>query len=198
MNRDYLNKETDLKAVDLGLSVLWANRNVGGRVPASFGEYYSWGEVYPWTCSARYRLWKLKKKIVCISGYPSFDVAAKESNRIWRIPTALEFKELINRCQWIWVDEKEHEYPSGYEIYGPNGNHIFLPTAGYGNILMPEDAYVDHQNVYGSYWSGTLCEDRDHAYILSFGNGRTSACMLKEWRNVGCSIRPVSSLQSLP
>ena len=39
--------EGDPKAVDLGLGVLWADRNVDSSLPVSFGGYYSWGDLYP-------------------------------------------------------------------------------------------------------------------------------------------------------
>ncbi|MCR5362421.1 MAG: hypothetical protein K6E73_10515, partial [Bacteroidales bacterium] len=37
----------DSRAVDLGLSVLWASCNVGATRPEEFGNYYAWGETKP-------------------------------------------------------------------------------------------------------------------------------------------------------
>ena len=34
--------------VDLGLSVKWANMNVGANSPEEFGDYFAWGEVEPY------------------------------------------------------------------------------------------------------------------------------------------------------
>ncbi|MDE5561826.1 MAG: hypothetical protein K2J00_08565, partial [Bacteroidaceae bacterium] len=34
-----------MKAVDLGLSVRWANMNVGADTPEDYGDYFAWGEV---------------------------------------------------------------------------------------------------------------------------------------------------------
>lgn len=42
------------RMVDLGLSVMWADRNVGATRPEEFGDYYAWGETetkesYTWS-----------------------------------------------------------------------------------------------------------------------------------------------------
>ena len=34
-----------VEAVDLGLSVKWANMNVGATKASGFGSYFAWGEV---------------------------------------------------------------------------------------------------------------------------------------------------------
>lgn len=41
----------DNKAIDLGLSVLWADKNLGENFS---GRHYSWGELYPWMCESYY------------------------------------------------------------------------------------------------------------------------------------------------
>lgn len=33
--------------VDLGLSVKWANMNIGANLPGEFGSYFAWGETAP-------------------------------------------------------------------------------------------------------------------------------------------------------
>ena len=34
-----------VEAVDLGLSVKWANMNVGAKKPSGYGTYFAWGET---------------------------------------------------------------------------------------------------------------------------------------------------------
>ncbi len=34
-----------LEAVDLGLKVIWADRNLGADSPSDFGDYFAWGET---------------------------------------------------------------------------------------------------------------------------------------------------------
>ena len=36
-----------VEAVDLGLSVKWANVNVGATKDSGFGSYFAWGEIKP-------------------------------------------------------------------------------------------------------------------------------------------------------
>ena len=36
-----------VEAVDLGLSVKWANMNVGAKKSSGFGTYFAWGETKP-------------------------------------------------------------------------------------------------------------------------------------------------------
>lgn len=38
----------DTRAVDIGLSVFWADRNVGADTPQAYGEYFSFGTPVPW------------------------------------------------------------------------------------------------------------------------------------------------------
>ena len=38
----------DTRAVDIGLSVFWADRNVGADTPQAYGDYFSFGTPVPW------------------------------------------------------------------------------------------------------------------------------------------------------
>jgi hypothetical protein len=40
-----IGRENGHEWVDLGLSVKWATCNVGAVSPASYGNYYAWGET---------------------------------------------------------------------------------------------------------------------------------------------------------
>ena len=47
-NEVYVNTlEQEIEAIDLGLSVKWADRNVGASSPSDYGDYYAWGEIEP-------------------------------------------------------------------------------------------------------------------------------------------------------
>lgn len=35
----------EITAIDLGLSVKWADRNIGASAPQQSGDYYAWGET---------------------------------------------------------------------------------------------------------------------------------------------------------
>ena len=88
--------------VDLGLSVKWAESNLGTIIPAESGEYYAWSETDP------------------VPGL---------CGKAWRMPTKAEFEELINQCD---MEETKQGSIKGYKITSKsNGNSIFLPAAGY-------------------------------------------------------------------
>ena len=55
------------------------------------------------------------------------DIASKQLGGSWRIPTAGEWQELIDKCTWTWTS---YNGVNGYRITGPNGSNIFLPAAG--------------------------------------------------------------------
>lgn len=94
----------------------------------------------------------------------------------WHIPTEKEFAELIEKCKWTWKK-------NGYQVTGPNGKSIFLPTAGFAGSDVKDVGY---------YWTSTLCTDFPcYAYAVMFGDGFIG------WNNgtryKGYSIRPVKS-----
>ena len=167
--------------VDLGLSVMWANCNVGAVLPEDYGGYYSWGETeekvdYTW------KKYKYVGKDLgpSISG-TSYDVAHVRWGDSWRMPTMEEMDELCENCTWKWMVRNG---VNGQRITGPNGNSIFLPAAGY------RGTYMSSLGTYGNYWSGTPAGS-NNAYDLRFHD--------KEWdywdsewcRNYGLPVRPV-------
>ena len=50
----------------------------------------------------------------------------------WRTPTQEEFQELIDECEWTWIDSGIN----GFSIKGRNGNMMFLPAAGYFDLAQ--------------------------------------------------------------
>lgn len=119
--------------VDLGLSVLWADFNLGASHGLGIGTFYSWGEVSP-QMPARYywdsylhcygtemytdtdcatELDVLKDYVLGGEKYDAdkgivsskYDAASFNLGNGWRMPTLAEFEELMNpeNCEWIWV-----------------------------------------------------------------------------------------------
>ncbi len=178
--------EPQYKAVDLGLSVLWAEVNVGAETPYDYGNYYSWGEVtakddyseesYLYFVNERYE--NIGRNI---SG-TKYDVARQEWGGNWRMPTVEEIEELSTKCTWTWTETAAGV--RGYTVTGTNGNSIFLPAAGYNASTS-----VTSAGSKGFYWAGTLSDDYDSAaYNLNFSgySGRWSAN-----RSYGLTIRGV-------
>ncbi len=152
--------------VDLGLSVLWATCNVGATNPEDYGDYYAWGETTPKTkyewntykyCNGSYYT---QTKYCFDANYSSVKIDYKTvlekeddvANAIfggdWRMPTTEEFEELFIKCDWNWTQKA---CINGCEITGPNGNSIFLPTAGINRSSSITGVGND-----GYYWTSSL------------------------------------------
>ena len=175
--------------VDLGLSVKWAGWNVGASCPEEYGGYYAWGELYEKSDYREdtYQYWDQENGDWIFIGNnisgTQYDVARAQWGGRWRMPTEVEIKELINKCDWIWMT---YNGVSGQKVTGPNGNSIFLPAAGcrFGTSVYDQGSS-------GYYRSGLLCEDSNNAaYYLYLFNG--VARWNRYYRYYGLSVRPVS------
>lgn len=176
--------------VDLGLSVKWASFNVGASSPEEYGNYYAWGEVEPMTeaRSINDSLYGRKSSSYLEGGKnlsKRFDVAYNSWGESWRTPTAEEFAELLESCKWT---RTTHNDVDGYKVKGPNGNSIFLPTAGMlvgGNIMNCGE--------FGYYWSSSKydCISGDHAKMLLLNNNLNFKSVAFMQNFYGFAIRPV-------
>lgn len=184
--------------VDLGLSVKWANCNIGADCPWEYGAYYAWGEIeekkdiyldnYTWYCENADGTYFFEPIDYDISGSYRYDAAYRRWGSDWRIPTLEEIKELMYECAWSWT-RVQGVY--GYRVTGPSGNSIFLPAAGDRN----GDEY-EERGVSGYYWCGTSAYDAEEepyglwAHIIFFSDGEAGDLYYAE-RSWGFSIRPV-------
>lgn len=169
--------------VDLGLSVKWATCNVGATSPEGYGNYYAWGNTTPATNNA-YTIGNSStygKQVGDISGNAQYDAARYNWGGTWRMPTMSEYTELYS-CKWQWTTQTG---VNGYKITGPNGNHIFMPAAGY--------RYSFNANYVGSegwYWTSMPAYDNNNANGMKFDSG--SKTVLVTGRECGLTIRPVT------
>lgn len=153
---------TDERIVDLGLSVKWANCNVGANSPEEYGDYFAWGEVTPkdYYSSNNYKYYSNRNYLNIgsdISG-TEYDAATHNMGNNWRMPTKSEYDELINKCEWKFVTYRKVR---GWRITGPNGNSIFLPLAGY----MLDD-WNDYASIGGFYWSSNVTDTPREVHTL--------------------------------
>lgn len=173
------NTPAGMEAVDLGLpsGTKWANMNVGADSPENDGNHYSWGETqtkdsytkdnYSYYNSST---WQYIEIANSISG-TEYDAAKVNLGNDWKIPTLSQMQELINNCTWEWTQVNG---VNGYKVIGPTGNSIFFASGS--------------SSVTGyRYWTG------DDAKILYVTPERAYIASQKEYRYVGCLIRPVSS-----
>ncbi len=166
----YVSSIVPLEAIDMGLSVKWANKNIGASAPENYGDYYAWGETetkenYSWStyafCNGSYtNLTKYCTMSQCgtVDNKTELenedDVAHVKLGGNWRIPTASEFDELVNQdnCTWEWTTMNE-----------VNGYKITSKKAGYTDkwIFLPANGCLDGTNYYsvgehGNYWTSSL------------------------------------------
>ena len=184
--------EVPANAVDLGLpsGTLWASYNVGARKPEEYGDYYAWGEIdtkdsYTWSnyihCDGT------KETIhdigTDISG-TDYDVAHMLWGGRWTMPTLSQITELINRCTF---ESTILNGVAGFRVIGPNGNSIFLPSAGYGVGDM-------------IYSIGEICRYNSGALFAS--NNAENYTLFRyndsfrrfgAWRYYGHPVRPVTT-----
>ncbi len=196
--KTFTTEEFKAKAVDLGLSVKWANCNVGATAPEYYGDYFAWGETspkttydwnsYKWCNGSSTTMTKYctslsygtvdNKTTIDLSD----DAARANWGGSWRMPTNVEQDELRTKCTWTWTTQNG---VSGYKVVGPNGNSIFLPAAGYRGAGSLYDA-----GSYGYYWSSSLLSSfSDGAYYLGFRSSGVGSNGI--YRYGGLSVRAV-------
>lgn len=176
-------------AVDLGLSVLWADCNVGGNYPTAYGGLYGWADASGKKTSENNNNYPSANPPSSICGNAAYDIARSKWGGAWKLPSEENIKELVTKCKWKYTTINNRE---GYIVTGPNGNHIFLPIAGWrvgeGKV----------RTILSLYWSGT--------HYVCHGNKKASYCLMindsqhmkyvKE-RYWGQSVRPVMSRVSI-
>lgn len=181
-----------MKLVDLGLpsGTKWYDCNLGADSPEKTGSYFSWGETEIKECYSENNSKTYNINVPNISGNKKYDAATAILGDDYRIPTEEECIELINRCSWEWCKLNDVE---GFEIFGLNGNSIFLPVTGY---IYEKELYG---NRYGNYWTGSKSNDEYNfdAYCMYFTDTVRFTNSFS-YRYEGRCIRPVLKENNKP
>ena len=182
--------------VDLGLSVKWATCNVWADKPEDVGGLFAWGETITKT---EYSYSTYKYSVDGVRGnYTKYcnednktvldledDVAHVKWGGSWRMPTASEFRELMDNCKWTW---KSVNGINGYvvksRIKGYRDRFIFLPVAGYCY-----DKELSCAGEVAYYWSNSLFDFPSSAISLLLSSD--DFCRHYCSRFVGNPVRPV-------
>ena len=177
------NPEVD--GVDLGLSVNWATHNVGASAPHKVGYLIPLGNVVGNKKPA-------KRHYEEVSG--ASDIATVKMGKEWRMPTAQEMLELIDKCTW---EKKTIKGVKGAKVTGPSGESIFLPAPG-ECIKLKEYLDLDYDwepNDVGTiawYWCGTPLEYRNCLHFrLSKGSMVETSMMIADTETFCNAVRAV-------
>jgi len=187
--------------IDLGLpsGIKWATCNVGASDPEDYGDYFAWGEtsskdVYTWA-SYKFNL-SSEENIITLNKYwdennrldLEDDAAWANWGNGWRIPTLEEVNELIDECSWSLSSLNG---VNGSIVVGPNGNSIFLPSAGLQVTGLHGYSPPDYKEKAGYYYTSTLGSTYMSAYYLVFNSNSRKVEVQDTDRYAGMSIRPV-------
>lgn len=178
----------NLQAVDLGLTVKWANINIGASTPEGYGEYYAWGETESKDSYTKetymHRVNDEWQSIGENIGGTKYDVAHVKWGGDWRMPSIFECADLVNKCTWTWTSQNG---VNGFKVTGPSGNSIFLPAGGYQFAKE-----LSYRGTEGYYWSSTY--SGVHVYdacFFIFYDGHKAANTNGASRSYGHTIRAV-------
>ncbi len=115
------------------------------------------------------------------------DAAAVNMGGDWRMPTSSENTELRTECTWTWTDDYNGTGVAGSIVTSKtNGNHIFLPAAGYCSDSGLKDA-----GSCGYFWSSSFNENCTSfsAYCVRFSSDNVNWSF--GWRCTGRPVRGV-------
>lgn len=203
------------QAVDLGLSVKWADMNVGAGESFQTGEYFAWSETsqkedyaiegeYKWgryteAESPDYGMTKYNTTDSLTVLLSEDDAASAAWGENWRTPTMEEFEELLDpdKCSWEWTALKQKGpfgKVKGYKVTslvpGFEGNSIFLPATGY-RYHCDRRAELKHVGPSGNYWTSTRSDNYPFSAYAAYFTDDEARCDFA-LRCFGRCIRPVA------
>ncbi len=196
-------------AVDLGLpsGTMWCKYNLDATPDQHYynwyGKYYAWGELESKEhfSETNYKYGgvnfsKYNKEDKLLEIQPEDDVITQNIHLYdykFHIPTKCQCEELIKYTTVEWTDKYNNiDNLSGAILTGRNGNHIFIPAAGYVfGGTNPSEMYItcglacSTINRPGSYHCNMLIirKDSSTAYLTN-----------SMYRNSGMTVRGVINL----
>ena len=199
------------EAVDLGLSVKWADRYMGASAVHEVGDYYAWGVTESYTefsCANYDAATKFAKnqydhdnRSTCgfwnmVELTADMDVAQVKLPKGWRLPTAAEAEELLTTCTLEDVagfDGGSKKEGKSVVKFSHNGQSIEIPTDGYKTGT--QSLYTARNLM---FWTSTVVENADNRmFYPELGYVHYSDMMITEHRlasramDIGVCILPV-------
>lgn len=125
-----------VELVDLGLSVRWANMNIGANRPEDKGDFFSWGEVEP-TPGREDTDYKPLVPYDAEFLDEHSDPATVKLGVGFHTPTVKQWKELKKKCKRRLSDDRKCVI-----FIGPNGNSITFPFYTYWSNQRAKSWYI--------------------------------------------------------
>ena len=140
-----------VELVDLGLSVRWANMNLGANSPEEIGDRFSWGEIEP-TQEREDRNYRPVAPDNVDFLDENSDPATVKLGIGFHTPTVQQWKELKKKCKK--QISKDQEFVT---FIGPNGNSITIPFFTYWSNQRYESWEVLEYRTGGMFGGVTSC-----------------------------------------
>ena len=163
----------------------WAKWNVGATTETGYGDYFSWGAIYP---QYRYSFGDYHESLGENDIDSAHDVANQKLGGDWHMPTKDQLSALSSKIS-------SSTWRANYMETGVNG-HLIAPDTGHeseGSLFLPAagswDDMLYSAGDLGFYWSST-CDGAYGAWFLFFDYGFI-ANVYDFDRYYGYSVRPV-------
>ena len=188
-------KVIDYEAVDLGLSVKWADCNIGGLKDWQDCKFFAWGEIsekttYTWSNYLYYNpdnssMLKYNSDDGLIFLETDEDPATAVMGTGWRLPTGDELEELFDNCEWTVSTRGGNKIITATSK--KNGASIVFPLTGY-----KEGDSLKGVGVHGYIWSSQRVEESpSQAWILGFNMKKNKIVLEHGDRGQGFCVRGV-------
>lgn len=151
------------KLIDMGVSVLWADRNIGASKVYDYGLNYNWGVT---DISGEEKAQK------SLSNFPSdisgteFDIATVNYGDGWKLPSIDDFRELVENCE-IYT-HKENEVAGYLLVSKITGKHLFFPNYKRYQIEGDSTSDVFGSDSYPVYWTSDCIKSYNGGFVYTF------------------------------
>ena len=167
---------SSLHFTDLGLSVKWADSNLGASAPEENGDYYAFAELetkndyrmetYKWAApneKGHYLYTKYNGQDDKFALDKEDDAARARLGSKYRLPSEAEVQELLDSCTWTWSTlNGVNGYKVTSNVKGYKGRYIFFPASGLREETNP--AVTGHE---GYYLTSSLYETGPYRLAFS-------------------------------
>lgn len=187
-------ESSELGKVDLGLSVMWADRSIGYQYEYSydgttyyelFSSYYTWGAREPGYYGVEdYQYWNKETHSYIELGK---DISGTEYDAVhyclggkWRMPRKEEFDELLNAttCKYAVKDDW-----TGISFKSTkNGNALFMRTGSYWTSTMSDE--VSEASDFPEPWYFIVSYDDMNipdCYVISYSPRYYDMALIPVW-----------------